>query len=781
MKEMQDYVIFEAEKKWQEYWEKQGIYKFNNKKKDKLFSVDNPPPTVSGKMHIGHAFSYSQQDFIARFRRMKQENVFYPFGTDDNGLPTERMVEKLNNVKSASMDMAEFIELCLKTLKKITPEFIQDWKKLGVSADYSLGYSTIDKKCQQLSQKSFIELFRKNLVYKREFPTIWCPECRTAIAQAELEDKQRDSLFSTIKFKVEGRDLLISTTRPELLPACVAVFVNPADKRYKNLAGKKAKVPLVDFEVPVIADKSADMAKGTGVLMVCSYGDRFDVEAIQRHKLEPRLILNRDGTLSYNQYAGLRIKEARKKILEELKQKNLITEEQHIIHAVNVHDKCGTEIEFLTTEQWFIKILDKKEELIEQGRKIKWHPGFMLKRYEGWINGLEWDWSISRDRHFGVPIPVWECKKCKTIILPDEKELPINPLQTQKKCDKCNSVAEPEKKVLDTWATSSLTPQIASSLVRDIIKLPFSLRPQAHDIIRTWAFYTITKSYLHEKQIPWKDIMISGFVTLKGEKMSKSKGNVIQPQEVIEKYGADSLRFWAAGSKLGEDLDYQEKDIITGRKLITKLWNASKFTLMNLQDYKAEKPAKLEVMDKWILCKLTRLVRNCTTFFEGYEYSKARAETENFFWHDFCDNYLEISKRRIYQGTKQEKLSAQYAIYTSLLSVIKLFAPIMPHITEEIYHLRFAEDERCKSIHISRWPELSMDDKSALEIGDLFIETLAAVRQFKASNKKSLKALISLTLEQEKVSKLKDSLGDFKAVVNAKEIKEGKFSISLLE
>ncbi len=463
-----------------------------------------------------------------------------------------------------------------------------------------------------------------------------------------------------------------------------------------------------------------------------------------------------------------------------MKQDNLIAEQKKIAHVLNVHDKCGTEIEFLITDQWFIKILDKKKKLIEQGKKIKWYPQYMFKRYAAWINGLEWDWSISRERHFGVPIPLWECKKCNKIILPDEKELPVDPLQVKKKCS-CGNIAEPETKVLDTWATSSLTPQIASSLIDNQIKIPYSLRPQAHDIIRTWAFYTVVKSYLHENSIPWKNIMISGFVTLGGEKMSKSKGNIILPQDVLSKYGADALRFWASGSKLGEDLDYQEKDLITGKKLITKLWNASKFVLMNLQDYKQEKPKELEMMDKWILSKLSELVNNCTQYFENYEYSKAKAEVDNFFWHVFCDNFLEIAKRRIYQGNKKEKLSAQYALYNALLVILKLFAPIIPHITEEIYSQRFSKDEKCKSIHVISWPKISFKDKKALEIGTIFIDILSKARHLKAANKKSLKTMISLTLEKEKFKKLKEAFDDLRAVTNAKEIKEGNFSINLLE
>ncbi|MBI5148805.1 class I tRNA ligase family protein, partial [Candidatus Pacearchaeota archaeon] len=480
---MLDNYDLREEKKILASWEKENIYSLKEKKK--VFSIDTPPPTVSGKMHIGHAFSYAQQDFIARYNRMKLGAIFYPFGTDDNGLPTERLIEKLKNVKSKNMSRQEFIELCLKTLKEITPDFIQDWKNLGISADYSVYYSTIDKNSQKISQKSFIELFKKGDVYKKEFPTIWCPECQTAIAQAELEDKEENGLFSTVKFKVDGKDLLIATTRPELLPACVAVFINPNDKRCKSLAGKKAKVPVFGQEIPIIADKSAELGKGTGILMICSYGDRFDAEAIAKHKLKEKIVLNKDGTLNVKGYEGMKIKYARKKILNDLKEKGLITEQKQIRHILNIHDKCGTEIEFIPTEQWFIRILDKKQKLIELGKKIKWYPEFMQKRYENWIDGLNWDWSISRDRHFGVPMPVWECKKCKKIILAEEKELPIDPLKKEKKCS-CGGIGEPEKKVFDTWMTSSLSPQITSSLVNNEIKIPYSLRPQAHDIIRTW-------------------------------------------------------------------------------------------------------------------------------------------------------------------------------------------------------------------------------------------------------------------------------------------------------
>jgi len=761
------------EEKWRKFWEKEKIYKFDQKKK--AYSIDTPPPTVSGDMHIGHAFSYSQQDFIVRFRRMFEGGVFYPFGTDDNGLPTERLVERLKKVKSVEMTRQEFIKLCLKTLKEITPAFVQDWKNLGVSCDYNVFYSTIDKNSQKLSQKSFLELYKKKHIYKKEFPTIWCPECQTSIAQAELEDKEFGSQFSTVKFKSGKEDLLIATTRPELIPACVAVFINPKDKKHKHLVGKKATVPLFDYEVPIIADASAELDKGTGIMMVCSYGDKFDVDAINRYKLGERIVFNKNGTLKIEKYKGTSIKDARKQILRDLSEGDFITEQKQIRHAVNVHDKCGTEIEFLPTEQWFIKILDKKKELVNQGKKIDWYPKFMYKRYENWVNGLEWDWNISRNRHFGIPIPVWECEKCKEIILPKESELPVDPLQMKKKCSKCKKEAIPEKKVLDTWATSSLTPQITSSLIKDKITIPYSLRPQAHDIIRTWAFYTIVKSYLHEKKIPWKNVMVSGFVRLEGEKMSKSKGNVIKPHNVMEEYGADALRFWAAGSKLGEDLNYQEKDLIAGKRFIKKLQNASKFVFMNLKDYKGKKPKKLEKVDELLLKELQLVVNSATKYFEQYEYSRAKAETEKFFWKVLTDNYIEIVKKRIYTGKGDKKLSAQYTLYHSLLTILKLIAPIMPYITEEIYQTYFKKLEKDKSIHTSKWPEVKKvkDDGGFSDLVNL----ISKVRQEKTKAKKAMNTEITLTIDKKDKTKLKNVLNDLKDVTNASDIKEGKFKV----
>ncbi|MAG37948.1 valine--tRNA ligase [Candidatus Pacearchaeota archaeon] len=772
--------IHEIESRWLSYWEKGKTYSFDPKSKKKTYSIDTPPPYISGQMHIGHAFSYSQEDFIARYKRMAGFNVFYPFGTDDNGLPTERWIEKTKGIKSKDMSRNEFIKIGLALLKEKTPELIQDWKNIGISADYNVSYSTIDDNTRKISQKSFLDLYASKLIYKENFPTIYCPECQTPVAQAELEDKSLSSQFSTLKFKSSGKNLPIATTRPELLGACVAVFVNPKDKRYKEFIGKKATVPLFKHSVPILADESAEIEKGTGVLMVCSYGDKYDVDAINRHKLTPKVVFNLDGTLNSKEYKGLTIKQARSKILEDLESKKLIIEQKPINHVVNVHDKCGTEIEFLPTEQWFIKILDKKTKLIAQGKKVTWHPQHMFKRYENWIKGLEWDWSISRERHFGIPIPVWECPKCNLVIPAKLSELPIDPTETPKKCSKCNCQAIGDTKVLDTWATSSLTPQIAASLIKSKIKIPYSLRPQGHDIIRTWAFYTIVKSLYHENQIPWQDIIVSGFVTLGGKAMSKSKGTGISPRSVMAEYGSDALRFWAASSKLGEDLDYNEADLIAGKKFITKILNASNFVFMNLK-YQSKMPKLIET-DRIFLSQLNKLISSCTEAFNEYNYSKAKLETEKFFWQVFADYYLEIVKNRVYQGSDEEKASAFYTLYHSLLTILKLSAPITPFITEEIYQNHFKSFESVDSIHISDWPKPipiathRHDDK----IWEKMTEIIYKVRQAKSMAKQPMNVPISLSLIKSEQSLLSGVLPDLRAVTTAKELETRKLSIKFL-
>ncbi len=742
---------------WLAEWEKNNTYKFDSSTKKELFTIDTPPPTLSGMMHIGHSYSYSQTDFIARFQRMLGREVFYPFGTDDNGLPTERLVEKLKGVKSSEMSRADFVALCLKTLEELHPSFVGDWKRLGISCDFNVSYSTIDDHSRKISQRSFVELWNCGRCYRRESPAIWCPECQTAISQVELKDKILKSQFVNLKFRLEnGKDILIATTRPEMLPACVGIFVHPDDSRYKNLVGKRARVPLFGHFVTIRADPRASMDKGTGIVMCCTFGDQTDIEWFKAHNLELKTAITRDGKMAEiaGAYTGLKIRAARKKIVEDLKSAGLVDGLRDIEHPVNVHERCDTEVEIIQSKQWFIKYLDLKEKFLEQGRKINWYPEYMRSRLENWINGLQWDWCISRQRHFGIPFPVWYCVKCDEPFVAGTKRLSVDPVETKcpvKKCSKCGgSKFIPEKDVLDTWATSSLTPRIAAELFegKAVFKklYPMTLRPQAHDIISFWLFNTLVKSFLHDNVLPWRDAMISGWLLAPtGEKMSKSKGNVISPQVLMAQYSADALRYLAASSKLGEDMPFQEKMLVTGAKTVTKIFNAMKFSVPNLEGYDGVKPSKFSIIDSWALSKLQRVIESSTESFLVYEYSKSLRDIDSYFWHIFCDNYLEIIKDRFYNKnnySNDEIVSARFTLYYVTLNILKLYAPFLPFITEEAYHFFHFGRENAGSIHRTSWPAVNKNffSRESDECGDVLVDILSAVRKFKSKRQVSLKA-----------------------------------------
>ncbi len=754
----------ESEPKWMQFWESQKINAFDPEDTSReIFSIDTPPPTVSGKMHMGHAFGNSQQDFIARFKRMQGYNVLQPFGTDDNGLPTKLLIEKTKKVSASKMDRKEFVELVLKTLKEeLRPAYTQDWKRLGISCDFNVSYTTINEHCQRISQQSFIELYKKGRQYRVEAPAMYCPKCQTAISQVELEDLEEPSTFNTIIFKAEGEDLQIATTRPELLPACVAIFYHPEDKRYQHLEGKTATSPLFNQPVTIMPDTGADPEKGTGLVMCCTFGDQKDTEWQRAHQLPIKVAINKYGKMTdiAGTYEGLKVKDARAKIIEDLKAANLLTEEKPITHTVNVHERCGTPIEFVHSKQWFIKYLDKKDDMLKWGEELNWFPSHMKTRYDNWAKGLQWDWLISRQLPFGIPFPVWYCGDCDEVIIANEESLPVDPtvdrcpLDTCPKCSSGNII--PETDIINTWATSSLTPTIVKELfkdkpVYDILKSkPMDLRPQGHDIISFWLFNTVVKSQLHYDMKPWNDCFINGWMLdPNGKKMSKSKGNIIEPRDMIDKYSADALRFMAAGSKVGEDLPFQEKDLLAGKKTATKLWNASKFVIMQLEGYtpSTETPKELRVVDKWLLSKLSKLVKTSTEFYENYEYARAKLETDNLFWQDFCDMYLELVKDRTYNPDgweSGEKEAGQYTLYIALDTLLKLFAPVMPFITEEVYQLYFKQFAEKESIHITQWPKtdnLRVDDEAEL-IGDALIEIVQAVRKEKSTAQLSMKAPI---------------------------------------
>ncbi len=776
----------ESEAKWQKFWQDNKTFTYEENSDKETYSIDTPPPYASaGHLHVGHGMHYSQFEFVARFQRMKGKNVFFPMGYDDNGLPTERFVEKKHKVNKSKISRKDFIKLCLEETEKTGKTYRDLFTKLGYSIDWSLLYHTIGDKARRVAQKSFLTLHNKGRIERVDQPTTWCTVCQTTIAQADLENVDMNSHFNDIIFKSKGKELVIATTRPELLPACVALFYNPQDKRYSDLQGKFAMVPLFNYEVPILSDESVDLEKGTGLMMVCTFGDKEDIEKWHKHHLPLRVAITEYGKMNElaKQYSGMKLKEARQAIIDDLKANNLIIKQQEISHAVNVHERCGSEIEFLKKPQWQIKVLDKKEELIEIAQKVNWHPRHMKVRYEHWVKNLQWNWGISRQRYYGVPFPVWYCKDCGTTILPKEEDLPVDPREEEYKgqCACGSSNIEPEMDVMDTWMTSSCTPEINANWGAEEEKknfMPMSLRPQAHDIIRTWAFYTIVKSYYHHERIPWKNIMISGHgQDPHGQKMSKSKGNFVIAEEVIKKYSADAFRFWAASVKLGDDLPYQEKDVLTGQKFVNKLWNASKFGIMHLEDY--EKSEVTEVFDKWLLSKLQRVIKESTESFENYEYSKTKSEVEKFFWHIFCDQYLEITKDRLYnpeiRGEGKRK-SAQQSLYTTLLAMLKMISPIMPHITEEIYNLFFAKIENKNSIHISSWPnyEENLVNHDSEVAGDLGVDIINTVRKYKSEKQMSLKEelkKIILVSEEENFSEIIKSIEeDLKAVLKVKEI-----------
>lgn len=741
----------DIEPRIQMFWEENKIFKFDPASEKPTYSIDTPPPTLSGYIHMGHVLSYSQAEFVARYQRMQGKNVFYPMGFDDNGLPTERFVEKKHKVNIRDIGREEFVKLCLKETEIGGANYRNIWTTLGISVDWSLLYSTINQRCQKISQRSFIDLFNKGRIERRNEPAIWCPLCITSLAQADVEDSdERKSFLNTIRFTAAdtGEDLLIATSRPELISSCVALIVNPEDERYSGIVGRKAITPLFKAEVPIIADRKVDPEFGTGMVMVCTFGDKTDIDWWREYGLPLKLSINPDGTMNENagKYQGMTLVECRKAIIEDLKNEGLLLEQKPITHVMNVHERCGTAVEYYVTPQWFIRILDLKDQLLEQGNKINWYPEHMKIRYDTWINGLKWDWCISRQRYFGVPFPLWYCKNCGEAVVADEIQLPVDPMSAAplKPCPKCGSnLFEPEKDVMDTWATSSVTPLINGNWgqpdsVMDKI-YPMSLRPQAHEIIRTWLFYTVIKSLLHTDSLPWTTVMISGHgLDANGKAMHKSKGNIIEPLPVVDKYSADALRWWAASAKLGDDLPFKEKEVVYGQKFINKLWNASRFVSMHLKGYAPGKEPQLELIDRWILTKLNSVIKESTDNFNRYEYSKAKSLTEQFFWGDLCDNYLEMVKDRLYRKEEKDaatREAALYTLYNALLTSLKLLAPFTPHVTEEIYQCLFRELEGDVSLHLSPWPEQnnSWEDAEALRLGDMATMLISTLRQYKNS------------------------------------------------
>jgi len=773
----------QAEEKWDRLWSEWGVHRFDEQGAGPRYVIDTPPPTVSGSLHVGHVFSYTQTDVLARYQRMRGRNVFYPMGWDDNGLPTERRVQNYFHVRcephvpfepGLQLAMADdaarkqparrisrknFIELCIALTAEDEKAFKALWQRLGLSVDWALEYSTIGDLSRRLAQWSFLDLYRKGEVYQVEAPTLWDVDDRTAIAQAEVEDRPQKGAFHHVGFGVEGGGgFTIATTRPELLPACVGVAAHPEDERYKALFGKRAVTPLFRVPVPIFASELVEREKGTGILMVCTFGDATDVQWWREQGLALRQVIGRDGLLvpvqfgtsefpsldparaneAYARLAGLKVKDAQKVIVELLRdpagsatgsEPPLVSEPQPIEHPVKFYERGARPLEFITTRQWFVRILEHKQALVAAGDRIAWHPDFMRQRFRNWTENLNLDWCVSRQRFFGVSFPLWYRVKpdgttdFDAPILADEKTLPVDPTAdvppgyTEAQRDQPGGFTG-EADVFDTWFTSSLTPQISSgwttSPERHKRLFPTDLRPQSHEIIRTWAFYTVAKAWLHEREIPWRSTAISGWVLDPDrKKMSKSKGNVVTPVHFIDQFGADAVRYWSLAARLGSDTAFDEKVFAVGRRLVMKLYNAAKYAL---QQSAVEGPVT-HPLDLGFLARLRDTVEKATALFEELDYAGALDAVERFFWSGYTDNYLELVKARARSETDAAGRSSAVAAAQQGLSVLlRLFAPYLPYVTEEAWSWGFASATGERSIHRAPWPQAS--EFAAVPAGD---------------------------------------------------------------
>ena len=794
------------EDKWRTRWETDATYQFDRTRpRDEVYAIDTPPPTVSGSLHVGHVFSYTHTDVIARFQRMRGKAVFYPMGWDDNGLPTERRVQNHFGVRCdptlpydasfqpppdppkqpIAVSRPNFVELCLKLTQEDEKAFEQLWRYLGLSIDWSMTYATIGKTAQRVSQAMFLRLLQRGLAYQLEAPTLWDVDFKTAVAQAELEDREQPGAYHRVRFhKPEGGTVEIETTRPELLPSCVALVAHPDDERYKALFGTEVITPLFGVRVPVKAHTLADPEKGSGIAMICTFGDITDVVWWRELKLPVRAVIQQNGTLgrvtwgatgwestdpvraqsTYDQLAGLSAKKAQGVVATLLKESgDLVGEPRPITHNVKFYEKGDRPLEIVTSRQWFIKTIDLRDQLLERGRELQWHPTYMRARYESWVNGLNGDWCISRQRFFGVPFPVWYpvapdgSVDYARPLYPAESRLPVDPstdvpdgYDESQRGVPGGFVGDPD--IMDTWATSSVSPQVVTGWQRDADlfarTFPMDLRPQAHDIIRTWLFSTVLRSHLEHDALPWKHAAISGWVLDPDrKKMSKSKGNVVTPLAMLQEYGSDGVRYWAARGGPGVDTAFDVGQMKIGRRLAMKLLNASKFAFSG----GVVEGEVTNELDRGMLTELAALVDEVTAAFDEYEYTRALDRTEVFFW-SFCDDYLELIKQRRY-GAEGEAgaQSANRAMQAAMSVMLRLFAPFLPFVTEEVWSWSHPG-----SVHRAAWPASSeitavIGDRSseAAAAFKLASDVTARLRHQRSINKRSFKVPVRATVSSD--------------------------------
>ncbi|MDD1760634.1 MAG: valine--tRNA ligase [Methanothrix sp.] len=720
-----EYNFSYIEEKWVKSWDS-SIYHFDWESKKPQYIIDTPPPYPTGNFHIGNALNWCYIDYVARYKRMQGFNVMFPQGWDCHGLPTEVKVEELNHITKNQVPREEFRRLCEKLTDEAIVRFHKSMGRLGLSIDWSNEYVTMKPEYYGKTQTSFVRMYENGQIYRDDHPVNWCPRCGTAIAFAEVEYDTRTTTLNYMRFVSEEGEMQIATSRPELLPACVAVAVNPNDERYQKFIGKTVRVPIFNYEVPVLSDSVVDTSFGTGIVMICTFGDRQDVRWWMEHHLPLRQAIDREGKLNAiaGPYQGLSVTETKNKITEDMKNEGIIFKQEPLEQNVGLCWRCKTPIEILSERQWFVKI--NAEEIKKAADEINWVPPHMQVRLKNWADSVEWDWCISRQRIFATPIPVWYCRACGEVLVAKEEWLPLDPNQKQPsvKCKCGSSDFIPEKDVLDTWMDSSISAlAVAGWPNRKDLRMPTQLRPQGHDIIRTWAFYTILRTQSLEGMRPWDTILINGMALGEdGHKMSKSLNNFIRPEEVFEVNGADALRQWGAmGGSPGNDIMFQWKEITAASRFQQKLWSIFRFALPLIADVDAS-PCQV---DRWLLGELDQLIDKTTQAMDAFQFDETMKAIRGFAWETLADNYIELVKARLYGPDSPEKRAAQSTLFKALETIARLMAPFTPFISEEIFHTL-----RGKSVHVQSWPKTS---GIAVDPAGLAIKEIAAsLRRYKA-------------------------------------------------
>ena len=772
---MRRYDHKQIEEKWQRYWEDNGLNNFDRKDTEReVYVFDTPPPFTSGTLHMGHVLNHSWIDFVARYKRMKGYNVLLPQGFDCHGLPTELQVEK--NFKIPKEKKREFREQCVKWTKERIKKMKNQLRRLGYSADWSFEYQTMSPEYIKLVQLSLLEFYKKGMIYRKEHPIHWCPKCGTALAKAELGYKEVRGFLTYIKFKVQDDWIVIATTRPEFTPACVAILVHPDDKRYEKFVGKKATVPIFNREVPIISDSEVDMTFGTGAVYLCTFGDEQDLKWQVKYNLPIILAIDKNGNMTEKagKYKGLTIEKCREEIVKDMEKEGLIIKKEETIHRITIHAErsdCQAPIELLPTFQFFIKLKDFTGDVLKAAEKMRWTPSYMSSRVAQWAESLDWDWVISRQRAFGTPLPFWFCN-CGEIVAAREEDLPVNPMTDKppvEKCPKCGGALLGVEEVCDCWVDSSITPLVVSHWKRDADLFdrlyPTALRPQGYEIIRTWYFYTAFRCSILTGDIPFKEVLVNGMVLGEnGKKMSKSLNNIVSPGEALEKYGADALRQWAACSTPGSDVPFSWKDVEYGSRFNKKLFNLSRFIKMHLEDSPGEEDIETEDIDKWLLCKLSKLVEGVSEALENNQFIAALTPIQQFVWHTLCDNYIEEVKYRLYG--KKKRRSAQHTLKLVMDTILRLLAPFIPHLTEEIYKSIIRNK---KSIHLETWPTLSYENPEIEAKGDVVQEIIAYIRRYKSKKSLAMNAELRKIIVCSRLE-LNSFAEDIKYTMNIKEL-----------